>query len=57
MDAQYYTHSSAQKNAVCRKELEFIPNGNFVSEGYEECRNMQFFQVMALPGSGRRNGS
>lgn len=52
MDARYHTYSSAQKNiAVCRKELEFISNGNFASEGYEECRNMQFFQVMGIARS------
>lgn len=44
-----YGYTSAEKNyALCRKELDFIPNGNFRSAGYEECRNMQFFQVEGL---------
>lgn len=42
-------YSSAEKNhALCRKDLDFISNGNFVSNGYEECQNMQFFKVNGL---------
>ena len=39
-------YTSAQKNhALCRKDLDLIPNGNFLSNGYEECQNMQFFKI------------
>ncbi|MDY3281374.1 ATP-binding protein [Dysosmobacter sp.] len=39
-------YTSAEKNyAVCRKELDLIPNGNFLSNGYEECRNMSFCRI------------
>lgn len=42
-------YTSAEKNyALCRKDLDFIPNGNFVSNGYEESQNMQFFKVNGL---------
>lgn len=42
-------YSSAEKNhALCRKDLDFIANGNFISNGYEECQNMQFFKVNGL---------
>lgn len=42
-------YSSAEKNhAICRKDLDFIPNGNFISNGYEECQNMQFFKINGL---------
>ena len=44
-----YEYTSAEKNFVlCRKELDMIPNGNFLSNGYEECQNMQFFKVSGL---------
>ncbi len=44
-----YEYTSAEKNfALCRKELDMIPNGNFLSNGYEECQNMQFFKVFGL---------
>lgn len=44
-----YGYSSAEKNFVlCRKELDLIANGNFRSDGYEECRNMQFFKIAGL---------
>ena len=44
-----YSYSSAEKNAaVCRKELDMIPNGNFRSAGYEECQNMQFFRIYGI---------
>ena len=44
-----YEYTSAEKNyALCRKELDMIPNGNFISNGYEECQNMQFFKVSGL---------
>ena len=44
-----YEYTSAEKNfALCRKELDMIPNGNFLSNGYEECQNMQFFKVSGL---------
>lgn len=43
------TYSSAAKNAaICRKELDMIPNGNFRSNGYEECRNMSFFKIFGV---------
>jgi hypothetical protein len=39
-------YSSTERNhALCRKDLDFIPNGNFISNGYEECQNMQFFKI------------
>ena len=42
-------YTSAQKNySLCRKELDFIPNGNFISNGYEELQNMQFFKVNGI---------
>ena len=42
-------YTSAEKNhALCRKDLDFIPNGNFISNGYEESQNMQFFKVNGL---------
>ena len=41
--ANYNGYTSAEKNhALCRKDLDFIPNGNFISNGYEESQNMQF---------------
>lgn len=44
-----YEYTSAEKNfALCRKELDMISNGNFLSNGYEECQNMQFFKVSGL---------
>lgn len=45
----YNGYTSAEKNhALCRKDLDFIPNGNFISNGYEESQNMQFFKVNGL---------
>ncbi len=42
-------YTSAEKNyALCRKELDFIANGNFISNGYEECRDMKFFKINGL---------
>lgn len=42
-------YTSAEKNyCLCRKELDLIANGNFLSNGYEECQNMQFFKVNGL---------
>lgn len=42
-------YTSAEKNyALCRKDLDLIPNGNFISNGYEECRNLQFFKINGL---------
>ncbi len=42
-------YSSAEKNySLCRKDLDLIANGNFVSTGYEECQNMQFFKINGL---------
>ncbi len=42
-------YSSNEKNAaICRKELDMIPNGNFSSNGYEECYNMSFFKVCGI---------
>jgi len=42
-------YSSAEKNySLCRKELDLILNGNFLSNGYEECLNMQFFKVNGI---------
>lgn len=42
-------YTSAEKNyALCRKDLDFIPNGSFLSNGYEELQNMQFFKVNGL---------
>ena len=44
-----YGYTSAEKNrAVCRKDLDMIPNGNFVSNGYEECQNMSFFKILGV---------
>jgi len=46
---QYASYSSTERNyALCRKDLDFIANGNFISTGYEECQNMQFFKVNGL---------
>lgn len=43
------TYSALEKNkALCRKDLDFIPNGNFISSGYEECQNMSFIKVLGL---------
>lgn len=45
----YNGYTSAEKNhALCRKDLDFIPNGNFISNGYEESPNMQFFKINGL---------
>lgn len=42
-------YSSAEKNyALCRKELDYIANGNFLSNGYEACQNMQFFKINGI---------
>ena len=44
------SYTSAEKNySLCRKELDFIPNGNFRSNGYEELQNMQFVKINGLP--------
>ena len=44
-----YGYSSAEKNiAICRKELDMISNGNFRSNGYEECQNMQFLHICGI---------
>ena len=44
-----YGYSSKEKNiALCRKELDMIPNGNFRSNGYEEYQNMQFFKICGV---------
>lgn len=48
MNIQNAYTSSEKNNAICRKELDFIPNGNFRSTGYEECQNMQFFRIAGL---------
>ena len=41
--------TSAEKNyALCRKDLDLIANGNFRSNGYEECQNMMFFKVKGI---------
>ncbi len=43
------SYTSAERNYVlCRKNLDFIPNGNFISNGYEETRNMTFFKINGL---------
>lgn len=43
------TYSSADKNnALCRRELDTIPNGNFRSTGYEECRDMKFCKILGI---------
>lgn len=60
MDNSYEFSALEKNNAICRKELDLISNGNFVSTGYEECRNMQFFQVAGItrcwkPEEGRLN--
>lgn len=42
-------YTSAEKNyALCRKDLDFIANGNFLSNGYEELQNMQFFKINGI---------
>ncbi len=42
-------YTSAEKNySLCRKELDLIANGNFISNGYEECQNMQFFKINGI---------
>lgn len=42
-------YTSAEKNyALCRKDLDLIANGNFLSNGYEECQNMMFFKVKGI---------
>ena len=44
-----YKYTSAEKNySLCRKDLDLIANGNFISNGYEECRDMQFFKVNGI---------
>ena len=44
-----HTYTSFEKNiAICKKELDLIPNGNFLSNGYEQCHNMQFFHVCGI---------
>ena len=42
-------YPAQEKNkALCRKDLDLIPNGNFLSTGYEECQNMSFMKVRGL---------
>ena len=48
MGGQYQFTSAEKNKALCRKDLDMIPNGNFLSKGYEECRNMKFFRVFGL---------
>ena len=44
-----HVYTSADKDrAICKKELDMIPNGNFRSTGYEECHNMQFFHIYGI---------
>ena len=40
--------SAVRDHVLCRKDLDFIANGNFVSNGYEECRNMQYFRINGM---------
>lgn len=43
------SYTSAEKNyALCRKDLDLIANGNFRSNGYEECQNMMFFRIKGI---------
>ena len=43
-------YTAYQKSrAVCRKDLDLIPNGNFISNGYEDLRNLEFIKVAGLP--------
>ncbi len=43
------TYTSSEKNkAVVRKDLDMISNGNFLSDGYEECHNMSYFKIAGL---------
>ena len=47
--ASYNGYTAAEKNhALCRKDLDFISNGNFISSGYEESQDMQFFKVNGI---------
>lgn len=47
--ANHNEYTSLEKNhALCRKDLDFLPNGNFISNGYEESQNMHFFKVNGL---------
>lgn len=41
-------YSKDRNFALCRNELDFIPNGNFVANRYEECHNMSFFKINGL---------
>lgn len=42
-------YTSSEKNyALCKKNLDLIANGNFLSNGYEECQNMQFFKINGI---------
>ncbi len=50
MSANNFYTSTEKNYALCRKELDFIPNGNFISEGYEECHDMQFFRIKGITG-------
>lgn len=41
--------TSSDKNyALCRKELDLITNGNFISEGYETLKDIQFLKIKGL---------
>lgn len=45
----YSGYSSAERNyALCRKDLDVISNGNFISSNCEDCRNLQFFKVNGI---------
>lgn len=44
-----FNFSHGERNAaVCRMELDLIPNGNFISSGYEECRDMRFMRIAGV---------
>lgn len=41
-------NAAIKNEAICRKELDRIPNGNFLADGYEACNNMVFFRIQGM---------
>lgn len=49
MTIQQHEFSPAEREfALCRKDLDFITDGNFLSNGYEECQNLSFFRILGI---------
>ncbi len=48
MVMQSHDTAAIKNDAICRKQLDHIPNGNFQADGYEACNNMVFFRIRGM---------